>query len=236
MLQLCQKLARRLHRTVGRRTYTGISWQDRHRCSAHAGARRLWISQPQCGLRPAMQCTAIRTGVLPTGHRCAPSAPARNGRWPTRSRGGSYEAGERKARHDLEDPVAERPAARRHRHLLACCQQPLGRPDLPLRQPAAAPAARALRYQAHAARPLGHDAGAELHLRAPEPGHPEVRPRHGLRLRSGARRARRRGQHLPRRRLQRGLSAHRPGRRRAAETVPAVLIPRRQARSPHRST
>ena len=32
-------------------------------------------------------------------------------------------------------------------------------------------AAGACRRQADAARPLGHDAGAELHLRPPEPGH-----------------------------------------------------------------
>ena len=68
---------------------------------------------------------------------------------------------------------------------------PLGRPDLPARQPAAARAAAARARQAAAARPLGHDARAELHLRPPEPGHPGARPRRDLRHRPGPRRARR---------------------------------------------
>ena len=51
--------------------------------------------------------------------------------------------------------------------------------------------AGARRRQAQAARALGHDAGAELHLRAPEPRHPRVRPRHDLHLRARATAARR---------------------------------------------
>ena len=81
--------------------------------------------------------------------------------------------------------------------------------------------------EAHAAGALGHDPRAELHLRAPEPGHQEVRPRHDLRLRPRARRPGRRGQHLPRGHLQRDLSQHQPGRGRAAEALHPVLVSRR---------
>ena len=52
----------------------------------------------------------------------------------------------------------------------------VGRPDLPARQPAAARAAAARARQAAAARPLGHDARAELPLRAHEPRDPRARP------------------------------------------------------------
>ncbi len=45
--------------------------------------------------------------------------------------------------------------------------------------------------EAHAARTLGHNPRTEFHLRPPEPGHQEVRPRHGLCLRTRARRSRR---------------------------------------------
>ena len=65
---------------------------------------------------------------------------------------------------------------------------PVRRPDLPARQPAAARAARARARQAAPARPLGHDAGAELHLRPPEPRHPAPRPRRDLHRRPGPRR------------------------------------------------
>ena len=58
-------------------------------------------------------------------------------------------------------------------------------PDLPARQPAAARAAAPRARQAAAARPLGHDAGPELRLRAPEPGHPGARPGRDLRHRPG---------------------------------------------------
>ena len=126
--------------------------------------------------------------------------------------------------------------------LLARRQLPVGRPDLSLRQSAAEAAAGARGREAHAAGPLGHDPRAELHLRALEPGHQEVRPRHDLRLRPRARRPGRRGQHLPRGHLQRDLSRHQPGRGRAAEALssssrfPAAFpaTPRRSA--PARST
>ena len=54
-----------------------------------------------------------------------------------------------------------------------------------------------------------------------------ARPRRDLRDRPRARRARARGQHLPRGHLQRGLPAHRPRRGGAAAAVPAVLVPGR---------
>ena len=76
-------------------------------------------------------------------------------------------------------------------------------------------------------RALGHDAGPELHLRAPEPGHQEVRPRHVLHRRPRSRRPGAGRQHLPRRHLQRDLSEHQPGRGRAEEAVHAVLVSRR---------
>ena len=41
-------------------------------------------------------------------------------------------------------------------------------------------------HQAAAARTLGHDAGSQLHLRPPQPGHQEVRPRRDLRRRARA--------------------------------------------------
>ena len=60
-------------------------------------------------------------------------------------------------------------------------QLPVGRADLPARQPAAARAAGARARQAAAARPLGHDPGPELHLRPPQPGDPRARPQRDLR-------------------------------------------------------
>ena len=52
-------------------------------------------------------------------------------------------------------------------------------------------AADARAHQAAAARPLGHDAGPQLHLRAPEPRHQRDTTRHDLHRRAGPRRARR---------------------------------------------
>ena len=92
--------------------------------------------------------------------------------------------------------------------LVARGELPVGRPDLPARQPAAARAAAPRARQAAPARPLGHHARAELHLRAPQPRDPRATtstrstspgPGHGG---PGAR-----GQHLPRGHLQRGLPA-----------------------------
>ena len=48
---------------------------------------------------------------------------------------------------------------------------PLGRADLPARQPAPEGAAQAGAHQAAAARALGHVAGPEHALHAPQPGH-----------------------------------------------------------------
>ena len=72
--------------------------------------------------------------------------------------------------------------------------------------PLLARAARARARQAAPARPLGHDARAQFHLRAPEPHHRRARPRHDLHRRSRPRRPGRRRQHLPRGHVQRGLS------------------------------
>ena len=84
-------------------------------------------------------------------------------------------------------PLDER-ELERHRCLLAGRELPLGRPDLPARQPAAARAAARRARQAAAARPLGHDPGPELRLRAPQPRDPGARPRRDLRRRPGPRR------------------------------------------------
>ena len=67
-------------------------------------------------------------------------------------------------------------------------------------------AARARARQAASARALGHDAGPELPLRAPESGHQAARPGHDLRHRPGTRRPGARRERLSRRDLQRGLS------------------------------
>ena len=73
------------------------------------------------------------------------------------------------------------------------------------------PLARRAR-QAAAARPLGHDAGPQLALGAPQPRHPGARPRRPLRDRPRPRRAGRRRQRLSRGHLQRALRADRPRR------------------------
>ena len=113
--------------------------------------------------------------------------------------------------------------------LLARRQLPVGRADLSLRQPAAEAAAGAGRREAHAAGPLGHDPRAELHLRAPEPGHQEIRPRHDLRLRPRPRRPGGGGQHLSRGHLQRDLPRRQPGRGRAAQAIHPVFVSRRNS-------
>ena len=79
-------------------------------------------------------------------------------------------------------PLPDRAGA--DRRLLAGRQLPLGRPDLPARQPAPARAAPRRAHQAAAARPLGHDAGPQPHLRPHEPGDPELGPRRDLRHRA----------------------------------------------------
>ena len=61
-------------------------------------------------------------------------------------------------------------------------------------------------HQAAPARPLGHDAGPELHLRAPEPRDQGARPERDLHLRPRPRRSRHGRQHVSRGHVQRGLS------------------------------
>ncbi len=81
--------------------------------------------------------------------------------------------------------------------------------------------------QAAPARPLGHDARAELPLRAPQPRDPRAAAVDPLRHRPRPRRPRPGRERLPRRHLLRDLLGHHPGRRGPAPAVPAVLLPRR---------
>src|SRR5262249_51842410 len=76
--------------------------------------------------------------------------------------------------------AVERRAAPRRR-VVARRQLPLGGADLPVRQPAAAEAARQGAHQAAPPRALGDDARLELRLRAPEPSHPARRFERDLR-------------------------------------------------------
>src|SRR5207244_8937925 len=110
-----------------------------------------------------------------------------------------------------ESRSARAGAAPQNGRLLARRQLSVGRPNLSLRQSAAEAAAENLGCEAHAAGTLGYDPGAELHLRAPEPGHQEIRPRHDLRFRPWARWAGRGGQYLSRGHVQRDLSQYQPG-------------------------
>ena len=104
---------------------------------------------------------------------------------------------------------------------------PLGRPDLPARQPAPARAAAPRARQAAPARPLGHHAGLNFVYAHLNRVIRAQRPRRALRHRPGPRRARPRRQHLPRGHLQRGLSRHHARRGGPAAAVPAVLLPGR---------
>ena len=90
-----------------------------------------------------------------------------------------------------------------------------GRPDLPARQSAALASAYARGHQAASARPLGHDAGTQLHLRASEPGHQGARPGHDHGHRPGSRRSGNRRQHVARGHVQRALRGRLARRRRA---------------------
>ena len=85
--------------------------------------------------------------------------------------------------------------------LVAGGQLSVRRADLPAGQSPAAHATGPRRRQAATARPLGHHAGAELHLRAPQPGDQGARPVDDLCHRARPRRARSGGQRLPRRHL-----------------------------------
>src|SRR5262245_44034238 len=114
--------------------------------------------------------------------------------------------------------------ARENGCLLACRELPFGRADLSSGQSAARGPARAPSHQAAPARPLGHDAGVELPLRAPQSADPGKRSRHDLHHRPRSRRARSGGAYLSRRHLHRDLSEHRAQPERTAAPVPAVLV------------
>ena len=79
--------------------------------------------------------------------------------------------------------------------------------------------------------PLGHHARAELPLRPHEPRHQGARPRGDLHHRPRPRRARARGQHLPRGDLQRRLPPHRPRRGRACGSCSASSPSRAASRA-----
>ena len=82
-------------------------------------------------------------------------------------------------------------------------------------------------HQAAAARPLGHDAGAQPRLHPPQPAHPRARRQRDLPGRTRPRRPGRSGERLAGGHLQRGLPGHRLRPRRDAGAVPPVLVPRR---------
>ena len=123
---------------------------------------------------------------------------------------------------DLEarpDRTYDRHELRADRRVLAGGELPVGRPDLPAGQPAAARAAAGRARQAAAARALGHHPGAEPVVRAPEPGHQGTRPQHALHHRPRPRRPRPGRQRLPRRHLQRGLFRRSAGTRTACAAL-----------------
>ena len=121
-----------------------------------------------------------------------------------------------------------RPGAGADRRLLARGELPVGRPDLPAGQPAAARAAAARARQAAAARATGaRRPGLNFVYAHLNRAIARARPRRDLRHRPGPRRPRPGRQHLPRGHLQRGLPRHRPGRGGHAAAVPAVLLPGR---------
>src|SRR6266550_1535816 len=92
------------------------------------------------------------------------------------------------AKHENKNTGAHSGTVAQAGRLLACGELPLGRADLSLRQSAAEAAAQARAHQTAPARPLGHDAGIELHLRSPEPRHQTTRPGRDLYHRAGPRR------------------------------------------------
>jgi hypothetical protein len=73
--------------------------------------------------------------------------------------------------HDRERTPAGPRGALASRRILARRELPVGRTDLPARQPAAARAVAARAHQAKVAGTLGHDARADLHLRPSQPRH-----------------------------------------------------------------
>ena len=118
---------------------------------------------------------------------------------------------------------------RAYRRLLARRQLSVRRSDLSVRQSAAARASQGGAHQAAAARALGHDAGPQFHLRAPQSADQEARSRHDLRHRPRTWRAGDGRQHLSRRHLQRSLSGHLAGRGGHEAAVHPVLFSRRNS-------
>ena len=114
---------------------------------------------------------------------------------------------------------------RLHRRLLARGELPLGRADLPARQPAAPRAAALRAREAAPARAFRDDARPEPDLGAPEPRDPRPAAARDLRHRAGARRAGDRRERVPRGHVLRALPERRPGRGRAARALPPVLVP-----------
>ena len=84
-------------------------------------------------------------------------------------------------------------------------------------------------HQAPPAGTLGHDAGAQFHLRAPQPHYQAGRPRRDLHRRAGPRRARGGREYLSGRDVQRAVSRGVAGSRRAPAAVQAVLLPGRHS-------
>ena len=75
----------------------------------------------------------------------------------------------------MDQPLSSRPVAENGR-LLAGRQLPLGRADLSYDNPLLKEPLQRRAHQAAAVGPLGHHAGPEFHLRAPQPRHQAVRP------------------------------------------------------------
>ena len=174
------------------------------------------------------------------------SGTSRRGTTPRRpSRRGSPTASptsphQRPAR-DTDHSLTRRAGA--DRRLLARGQLPLGRPDLPARQPAAPRAARGRAREAAAARPLRDDARPQLRLRAPEPRDLKARDLSAIYITGPGHGGPGPGREcLPRGHLRRALPEHLGGRSRAACALPPVLVPgrdpvaRRARRRPARST
>ena len=160
------------------------------------------------------------------GARWLAVAAARTGAPPADGRGGpAADRGALRRRGGRAVPLGRGPRA--PDDVVAGGELPVGRPDLPARQPDAASPAAGRGRQAAPAGSLGHDARPQLHLRAHEPRHHPARPRRDLRVRARARRSGRRGRRLARRHLQRGLRRHLAGRARDEAAVQAVQLSRR---------
>ena len=84
-------------------------------------------------------------------------------------------------------------------------------------------------HQAAPARPLGHDAGPELHLRPSQPADQKARSRHDLHHRPRPRRAGAGRQRLSRGDLQRGLPQRVAGRGGDEAALHPVLVPGRHS-------